>query len=125
MRTRSARAFSSLFLVNLDTQQGRSLAKGLVDAVVGPALVSHRGFERPQQADDPAVLASGQIEAPGALLTHEDVDVVGRDTVLLERAHGCLDVLLAVEQASHPVDEREQVPARVGVGIDAGHRFPL
>ena len=33
--------------------------------------------------------------------------------------------VLAVEQASHPVDEREQVPARVGVGIDAGHRCPL
>ena len=33
--------------------------------------------------------------------------------------------VLAVEQAGHPVDESEQVPPRVGVGIDAGHRFPL
>src|SRR6266511_4150509 len=48
--------FVALSVVNLHAQQGRSLPKGLVDAEVGPALVSHRGFARPQQADDPAVL---------------------------------------------------------------------
>ena len=68
--------------VNLDAQQGRAPVKGLVDAVVGLALVSDHGFERPQQADGPAVLATEQIEAPGALLAREDVDVVGRDTAL-------------------------------------------
>ena len=111
--------------VNLDAQQGGSLAKGRVDAVVGLALVSHSSFERPKQADDPAVLAPAQIEAPSTWFTHEDVDIVGRDTVLLERPDRSLDVVLAVEQASHPVDQREQVPARVGVGIDAGHGSPF
>ena len=66
------RLLVALLLVNLDAQQGRSLVKGVVDAVVGLAFVSDRGFERPQQADGPAVLASEQIEAPGALLTREE-----------------------------------------------------
>src|SRR5258708_38893190 len=117
--------FVALSLVNLDAQQGRSLVKGLVDTVVSLALASRRGFARPQQADGPAVLASGQIEAPGTLLTREDVDVVGRDTVLLERPHRCVDLVLAVEQPGHPVDEREQMAARVGIGIDSGHSLPL
>ncbi len=107
-------------VVNLDGQQGRSLVKGLVDAVVGLALVSHHGFEHPHQAEGPAVLASGQIQASGALLTCEDVDVVSCDTVLLERPHRCLDLVLAGQQAGHPVDEREQMAARVGIRIDSG-----
>src|SRR5437868_6863311 len=116
--------FLRAFAGELDAQQGRSLAKRLLDAVVGLALVSYRGFERPQQTERPAVLASGEIEAPGALLTREDVDVVGRDTLRLERPHRCGDLLLAVEEARHPVDEREQMPPRVGIAVDSGHRLP-
>ena len=108
-------------VVNPDGQQGRSLAKCLVDAAVGLALVSHRGFESSQQVNEPAVLASEQIEAMGALLTHEEVDVVGRDTGLLEHPHRGLGFVLAVEQTGHVVDEREQVTAPVRVMIDSGH----
>ena len=42
------RLLVALSFVHLDAQQGRSLAKGLVDALIGLALVSHRRFERPQ-----------------------------------------------------------------------------
>ena len=114
----------ALSLVNLDAQQGRSAAKGLVDAVIGLALVPYGGFEPSQQTDDPAVLAAEQIEAPSALLTHEDVDVVRRDTLLLERAPHGRGLGLAVEQAGHPVGEREQVAARVRIKIDSGHGLP-
>ena len=107
-------------LVYLDAQQGRSLAKSLVDPAVDLALVSHRGFERPQQSEGPAVLAAGQIEAPGTLLTREDVDVVGRDTALLEGPHRCRDLVFALDHAGHPVDEREQMAARVGIAIEFG-----
>jgi hypothetical protein len=110
--------------VNLDAQKRRSHAEGLVDTTFGPDLVSHRGFEPSKQVDEPAVLATGQIETPGALLTHEDVDVVGRDTVLLERLHRGHGFVLGVEQTRHPVEECEQMAARVRITIDSGHSLP-
>ena len=118
------RLLVALFLVHLDAHQGRSPVKGVVDAMVGLAFAAHGVFEGPEQTEGPAVLASEQIEALGALLTREDVDVVGRDTVGLERPHRGVDLLLAVEQAGHAVDEREQVAACVRIGIQSGHRSP-
>ena len=112
-------------LVNLDAEQRPSMVKGFVDAMVGFTFVSDRGFERPQQADGASVLASGQIQTPGAQFARKDVDVVGLDTVRLECPHRCGDIRLAVHQAGHPVDEREQMKARVRIAVDSGHGRPL
>jgi len=114
----------ALALVNPDAQQRRSPAKGVVDALLDLGLVADGGFERPQQATSPAVLASPQIEALGALLAREDVDVVGRDAGLLERSHGRLDLALGVEERGDPPGEREQLAARVGIEVDSGHGSP-
>ena len=77
-----------------------------------------------QQMDGPAVLASGQVEALRALLTGEDVDVAGRNAVRLERLDRRHDRLLVVEQGGHPVDEREEMPPRVGIAVESGHGLP-
>ena len=108
-------------LVELDAQQGRSPAKGIVDAMVGLTHVGHRVLDRAQQPDRPAVVASEQIEDLGALLAREDVDVLGGDAAFLERPHRCHDRLLTIEEAGHPIGERKQMPARVRIAIDVGH----
>ena len=112
-------------LVNLDAEQGRALVKGLVDAVVGLALVADRGFERPQQADGPAVLASGQIEAPGARSPVK----MSMSSVATPSSSSARTVAVTsssrVEQTGHPVDEREQMAARVGIAIGSGHGLPF
>ena len=113
------------FLVHFDADKGRALVQLLVNSMVGFTLVSHRGLERPQQADGPAVLASGQIEALGPQFTREDVDVVGRDTHLFERPDRGDDLGFAVEQTGDPVDQHEQMAACIGIAIGSGHRLPF
>ena len=56
---------------------------------------------------------------------YELLDVVGRDTDVLERPHRCDDFGLAVEQTGDPVDQHEQMAARVGIAIGSGHSLPF